>query len=169
MITTREFITIAAWHLFTDPELRAEYTSGDLGARVAILNEILRLEPVIGNLSRWVDEDIVLPAEDGPITIPAGTRMDVAINAANLDPAAVGERPGQICPGRPLPDGVPASGMSFGDGPHKCPGAHIAIHASEIFLTRLFAIPGLRMAKAPRTRIRTEIASYELSKLIVTF
>ncbi|MCW2505202.1 MAG: cytochrome [Actinomycetia bacterium] len=167
MITTREFITIAAWHLFTDPGLREAYTGGDRVGRLAILHEILRLEPVVGNLARWADEDIEVPAGDGTATIPRGARIDIAIATANLDPVAVGPDGTQVCPARSLADGVADSVLAFGDGPHKCPGAHIAIQESEIFLTKLFAVPGLRMVRAPRTRIRAEISSYELQKLIV--
>jgi cytochrome P450 len=167
MITTREFITIAAWHLFSDPGLREAYTSGDRAGRLAILNEIVRLEPVVGALSRWADDDLDIPAGDGTVTIPRGARIDIAIESANLDPAAVGADGGQVCPARPLADGVADSVLAFGDGPHKCPGAHIAIQESEIFLTKLFAVPGLRMVRAPQTRIRAELASYELQKLIV--
>ena len=31
--------------------------------------------------------------------------------------------------------------MSFGDGHHRCPGAYIAIQETDIFLTRLLALP----------------------------
>ena len=82
--------------------------------------------------------------------------------AANLDPAAVGDDPGEVCPARPLADGVGDAGLSFGDGAHRCPGAYIAIQEADIFLTKLFAMPGLRMVREPTVRLRPEIASYEL-------
>jgi cytochrome P450 len=93
--------------------------------------------------------------------------VDVGIAAANLDPAAVGPDAGAVCPGRPLADGVPDSGLSFGDGPHRCPGAYIAIQETDIFLTRLFALPGLRMVQEPTVRLRPEIGSYEVVGLRV--
>ncbi|HLL67331.1 MAG TPA: cytochrome P450 [Micromonosporaceae bacterium] len=168
MATTREFITVAAWHLFTDAGLRTRYLDGDQAARAAILHELLRLEPVVGNLARWTTAELELPGEDGPVTIPAGARVDVVVAAANLDPAAVGDRPTQLCPGRPLGDGVADAGLAFGDGPHRCPGAHIAVQETDIFLTKLFAMPNLRMVQPPRSRIRAMISSYELNGLIVT-
>jgi cytochrome P450 len=167
MITTREFITLAAWHLYTDDALRAAYTSGDESARLAILQEILRLEPVVANLARWTTAEVAIPGEDGPVTIPAGAPVDIGLAAANIDPTVAGTGAEQLCPGRPLPDGVPGSGLSFGDGPHRCPGAHVAIQETEVFLTRLLALPNLRMARPPTVRIRPEIASYELSGLIL--
>jgi cytochrome P450 len=168
MITTREFITVAAWHLFTDDALRRAYVDGDEQARYAILHEILRLEPVVANLYRYATQDIEITGDDGPVTIPTGAKVDVGIAAANLDPAAVGDDPTEVCPARPVADGVGDAGLSFGDGAHRCPGAHIAIQETDIFLTRLFALPGLRMAQEPRTRIRPNIASYELVGLEVT-
>jgi cytochrome P450 len=163
MITTREFITLVAWHLFTDDSLRAAYTGGDDKQRVAILHEILRLEPVVANLARWTTADLRV----GDVTIPAGARVDIGVAAANLDPAAVGEDPGAVCPARPRAEGVGEAGLSFGDGPHRCPGAYIAIQETDIFLRKLFAMPGLRMVTPPRVGIRKEIASYELTGLTV--
>jgi cytochrome P450 len=163
MVTTREFITLAAWHLFTDDDLRRAYVTAEEKERVAILHEVLRLDPVITNLYRWTTEDLHL---DGA-TIPAGAKVDVAIATANLDPGAVGADPGAVCPARPLADGVGDAGLSFGDGAHRCPGAYIAIQETDIFLTKLFAMPGLRMVQEPTVRLRPEIASYELAGLRV--
>jgi cytochrome P450 len=168
MVTTREFITVAAWHLFTDPHLRQAYVEGDEKSRVAILHEILRVEPVVSNLARWMTADVRVDGPDGPVTIPAGARVDIGVAAANLDPAAVGEQPDRVCPARPLAEGVGDAGLAFGDGPHRCPGAYIAIQETDIFLTKLFALPGLTMVQEPRVRIRPEINSYELVGLRVT-
>jgi cytochrome P450 len=159
MITTREFITLVAWHLFSDDDLRASYVDGDEKHRVAILHEILRLEPVVANLARTTTADIPLAT----VTIPAGVRVDIGVAAANLDTDAVGADPGAVCPGRPKADGVADAGLSFGDGAHRCPGAYIAIQETDIFLTKLFALPGLRMVDEPRVGIRPEIAGYQLN------
>jgi cytochrome P450 len=163
MVTTREFITVVAWHLFTDDGLRAAYTGAEEKERVRILHEILRLEPVVGTLLRRTTDEMRL----GDATVPAGALVDVGIAAANLDPAAVGPEPGAVCPGRPLADGVPDAGLSFGDGPHRCPGAYIAVQETDIFLTRLFALPGLRMVQEPTVRLRPDIGSYEVVGLRV--
>lgn len=158
MITTREFIVVAAWHLFSDEALRTAYTTGDESARVAILHEILRLEPVVSTLARRTTADLAVAG----VTIPAGARVDVGLASANLDPGAVGPTPTEVCPGRRMPDGVGGPGLSFGDGPHRCPGSHIALQETEIFLTKLFALPGLRLVGTPTVRFRPAINSYEL-------
>jgi len=161
MVTTREFITVAAWHLLTDDGLRAAYTEGAEKERVAILHEILRLEPVVSSLFRRTTAELQV----GGVTIPAGARVDIGVAAANLDPAAVGTDAGGVCPGRPLADGVGDAGLSFGDGAHRCPGAYIAIQETDIFLSKLLALPGLTMVQEPASRLRAEIASYELTGL----
>jgi cytochrome P450 len=164
MITTREFITLSAWHLFTDDALRASYLDGDEKARIAILHEILRLEPVVANLARTT----TAPIEAGGSVIPAGVRVDIGVAAANIDDSAVGAGPESLCPARVKADGVPDAGLSFGDGPHRCPGAYIAIQETDIFLTTLFRMPGLRMVSEPTVGIRPQIAGYELTGLTVS-
>ena len=163
MITTREFITVVAWHLFSDEGLRDAYVKGSEKERFAILHELLRLEPVVASLLRRTTTEMTV----GGTTVPAGAKVDVSIAAANLDPDAVGADPGAVCPMRDRADGVGDAGLSFGDGAHRCPGAYIAIQETDIFLTKLFALPGLRMVREPQVRIRPEIASYEIVGLRV--
>ncbi|WP_238013916.1 cytochrome P450 [Dactylosporangium sp. AC04546] len=167
MITTREFINLAAWHLFTDDLLRQRYREAAEPERFAILHELLRLEPVVGNLKRRTTAELELPAGDTTVTVPAGALVDVAVSTANLDPVAVGDRPAEVCPARPVDSGVAPAGLSFGDGPHRCPGAHVAIQESDIFLTRLLDLPGVRMVQAPRVAIKPDISGYELRGLTV--
>jgi cytochrome P450 len=163
MVTTREFITVAAWHLLTDETLRERYTTGGDADRSAILHEILRLEPVVADLLRWTTEDVRI----GDVTIPSGARVEVGVAAANLDADAMGEAPGAVCPGRALADGVAGSGLSFGDGAHRCPGAYLAMRETDILLSKLFAMPNLRLIQEPRVTLRPDIASYELKGMIL--
>ncbi|WP_433218619.1 cytochrome P450 [Dactylosporangium sp. CS-047395] len=167
MVTTREFINLCAWHLFTNEELLRRYRQSSEPARHAILHELLRLEPVVGNLKRRTTAPITVPDGDGTTTIPAGTLVDVAVHATNLDESAVGPTPGAVCPGRELAQGVAPMALSFGDGPHRCPGAHVAIQESDTFLTRLFALPGVRMTTVPRITMKPDISAYELRGLRV--
>jgi cytochrome P450 len=124
------------------------------------LHELLRLEPVVGNLKRRTTAAVALP--DGTI-IGAGELVDIAVGMANVDGEAVGGGdPLAVCPARPV-----EAGLSFGDGAHKCPGAHIAIQEADIFLHRLFGLRGLRMVSPPRVSINQEISGYELRGLVV--
>ena len=52
MVTTREFIAMALWHLLTDDGLRSAYAAAYAPARAAVLEELIRLEPVVGHLYR---------------------------------------------------------------------------------------------------------------------
>ena len=161
MVTTREFITVAAWHLLDDPTLLARFRAGDRDDRTTLLNETLRLEPVVGHLQRRAERDVTLPGPDGDIEVSAGDLVDLDIRAANADGATVGDRPLQLVPGRDLPRGVPATLMSFGDGNHRCPGAPIAIMETEIFLTALFA-RDVVAAGPPRVRWNPVSTGYDL-------
>ena len=146
MVTTREFICAAAWHLFTDDALLAAYRAGDEQARFAILHEVARLEPPLAAIKRRTTAPVTLP--DGMV-IPEGERVDVSIAAANLDQAA-------------------APGLTFGDGPHKCPGAYLAIQEADIFLSKLVALDGVALTAPPRVAFNDAFGSYSLHDMVVS-
>lgn len=167
MITTREFICVAAWHLFTDDALRKRYVNGDESERLAVLHEILRLEPVVARLTRRTTGPVEVPGADGPVTVPAGALVDILVDEANTDPEAVGTTPMAVCPGRPATTGRYAAALSFGDGPHRCPGADIAMMETNVFLGNLFALEGIRMLTTPRVTFQDEIGGYVIRGLRV--
>lgn len=169
MVTTREFIVMAAWHLFTDDELRARYRAAAEPERLAILQEILRLEPVIGSLARRTTAAVELRCGGEVTTVPEGQLIDIHLSAANVDARAVGRSPLTLRPGRDIAEGGGAAVLSFGDGPHKCPGANIAVLEADVLLHRLFAMPELTMDAPPRVSFKPDIASYELRGLMVSF
>ncbi|GAB3822836.1 cytochrome P450 [Tessaracoccus terricola] len=139
MVTTREFITMAAWHLLSDDELRAHYLAAPEGERHAVLNEVIRLEPVVGHLYRRATEPF--PVSDGEhrVEVAAGDLLDVCVRHTNTEAATVGAEPFTLRPGRELPRGVDPSVMTFGDGAHRCPGQPLAITETDVLLTRLLA------------------------------
>jgi cytochrome P450 len=163
MATTREFISMAAWHFLEHPVLRAQYLAAPEAERLEILHETLRLEPVIGHLYRRATADIALTSEGAAVVIPQGALIDIEIDAANVDTAVVGAEPLALCPGRPLRgDRVPAMLASFGDGAHRCPGSYLAIQETDIFLRRLLALEGLRIERPPTLTWNELSAGYEL-------
>ncbi len=153
MVTTREFIVMAAWHLLERDDLRARYLEGSEEEQIVLLEEILRLEPIASVLHRR-GADAQLFALD--------------IRAANTDEASTGPCPHAIDPDRHrhMKGGVAA--LSFGDGAHRCPGAQVALHEARLFLDRLLRVPGLRLAQAPRISWRSDLMSYELRDAVVT-
>lgn len=168
MATTREFISVAAWHFLERPELRARYLAAGEEERHAMLQEILRVEPVVGHLFRRTVEDVVVETDGREVTIPAGELVDIHIYAVNADQQIVGEEPLAICPARELSvDNVSPAVVSFGDGHHRCPGAYIAIQESDIFLQRLLVIDTLRMEHPPKLEWSDLTKGYELRDFAV--
>ncbi|MFE6286276.1 cytochrome P450 [Streptomyces sp. NPDC057877] len=167
MITTREFICVAAWHLFTDAELLERYRAAKEPGRLEVLEEILRLEPVVDRLCRRTTAPLTLPTASGTETVGAGELIEVFVADANADPEAVGELPYQVRPGRAPGLGPSAAGLSFGDGAHRCPGAGVAVLEADVFLSRLFALDGVRMTGEPRISFKEDIGGYELRGLTV--
>ncbi len=139
MVTTREFISMAAWHLLDDHALGTRYRAAAQAERLSILNEILRLEPVVGHLYRRAAASFTLTEGHQSWTVAAGDLLDVGVRQANADPDAVGPDALSLCPGRALPPGVNEAGLAFGDGAHRCPGQPLATLEADVLLTRLLA------------------------------
>jgi len=161
MVTTREFITIAAMHLIDRPELSARFIVASEPEQRAILEEILRLEPVIGRLYRRAMAAFDLP--DGH-KVEAGQSFVIDIRSANGDEAAVGACPFHLDPDRKIDSKIGAPAMGFGDGRHRCPGAFIAMQESAVFLRKLLALPGLRVVGEPKMSWNKLVGGYEFAE-----
>ena len=166
MVTTREFIAMASWYLLTDDVLRARYAGAPEAERHAILHEIMRVEPVVGHLYRRATAPITVTDGEDAFTIEPGDLVDVAVRPANADERAVGSDPLAVCPGRPLPSGVHASALSFGDGAHACPGRPLAIIETDVFLRELLG-RSPRLVTAPSIGWDDLIAGYSLRGMVV--
>ncbi|GGJ41755.1 cytochrome P450 [Deinococcus roseus] len=160
MVTTREFIQVAAWHLLEHPRLKDRYLVASEKERMAILGEILRLEPVVGQLFRRMQGDLELQSDNQIFPLKKGDLVVLHVYGANEDTCTVGEQPREVCPHRDLPRGVQAQVMSFGDGHHRCPGAFLALQETDIFLTRFLKLPV--KFKAPQMTWNELIQGYEL-------
>ena len=154
MVTTREFIVIAAWHMFDNDALRARFLESDEAGQIAILLEILRLEPIAAFLYRREAE---------------GSRQIYALctHQANTDPAAVGECPHALDPDRGSKVKGRGEFLSFGDGIHHCPGRQVALHETRVFLDALLRVPGIHLHRAPDIGWSEMLQSYELRNAIV--
>ena len=161
MATTREFIVMAAWHMLERDELRASFVAADEAGKLALLEELLRLEPVVGYIYRRMADDLGV---DGAAP---GTAVAVDVRAANTDADAFGERPREVVPGRKVSAKYGNAGLSFGDGEHRCPGAQVAMLETCLFLERLMAVPGLSLAQAPSLEWNRLVTGYELRNAVI--
>ena len=158
MVTTREFIVMAAWHLLESDAVRARFLTGDEADQLAILDEILRLEPVASVLQRRAAEEMAI----GSGAISAGTLLAVDIRSANTDESVTGPCPYVLDPDRAKRMKAAGGYLSFGYGSHRCPGSQVAMHETRIFLDRLLRVPGIRLEHAPRIGWSDMLMSYEL-------
>jgi len=166
MVTTRELITVGAWHLMTDPALLERFRAASGPERTAIVEELLRLEPVVGHLLRRAQHAVTLEGANGPVEVRPGDLVDVDLRAVNADPAAAGPDGLSLCPGRPLGKGTQPSVMSLGDGHHRCPGGPIAVMETEVFLSALLRRDVVADGP-PRVRWNPVTQGYDLDRLMV--
>jgi cytochrome P450 len=164
MMTTREFIIMCAWHMFDKPGLRERFLNGDEEDQFAILEEILRLEPVASLLHRRAAEQVE-GAQGGDVA--EGEVVCVNLRDANTDEAITGPCPYELDPDRAKRMKVVGPYLSFGDGPHRCPGAQVALHETRIFLDRMFRLPGIRLVSEPDVIWNPQIQGYELRGAVV--
>ncbi len=164
MVTTREFIVMAGWHLLGDDTLRARFSAADEAGQVTILEEILRLEPVAAMLHRRSTEN----ADLGSGTVAADELLAIDIRSANVDPATVGACPLALDPDRTSRVRNVGAYLSFGDGSHHCPGSQVAIGESRVFLDRLLRLPDVRLVRAPDMTWCAGLMSYELRRATIS-
>lgn len=168
MVTTREFMALALWHLIERPALAARYQVAGEEERTAILHEILRLEPIVVQLKRRSEQDIALTTAAGEVAIPAGSLIVVNVQAANADVTLVGDNPHAICPMREMhaPVVMP-SVIAFGDGHHRCPGSYVALQETDVLLMHLLPLPGLRIAHLPEIGWSETASGPELHNFVI--
>jgi cytochrome P450 len=171
--TSRSLLSTAVWLLYRDDAdgatarlrtvLRAEPDRWP-----AVVEEILRFEPPVGEVLRVAAEDVEVHGE----LVPAGGLLGISLLAANRDPACY-ERPDRFEPDRFDADrgaggGVAPAALSFGRGIHHCLGHALArLEARTVLRTIVDRCPDLALhttapAWVPFLRVR-RLAALELS------
>ena len=163
MATTRELMTAAVWHLLDEDALLARYRGSDRDGRVAIIEEVLRVEPVVGHLLRRTTAPLTLDGPDGQVEVPAGALIELDLRAVNADERVVGDDPLAVCPARPMTRAVGPVVLAFGDGHHRCPGAPLASMEAEIFVSALLLHDDVATAGPPRVRWNDVSQGYDLT------
>jgi cytochrome P450 len=164
MVTTREFIVMVAWYMFERPELRKRFLAASEEEQILILQEILRLEPVAALIYRRVHEDLDATSRGG---VAAGARFAIDIRAVHSDDSVVGPCPHMLDPDRAARQNDNGTFMSFGDGPHRCPGWQVALHETRVFIDRLLRVPGIRLEREPDMCWNAMVMGYELRNAVV--
>lgn len=164
MQTTREFISLVAWHMLENEALRARFLAGDHDTKIAILEEILRLEPIVSTLNRRAPADLSARAEG----YEAGRSYALSIRDANIDPAMVGECPLALDPDRKAKQKDQGAFLSFGNGMHRCPGSPLALNETLHLIDRLLRVPGIRLASQPEVKWVPHLATFEIGNVLVT-
>jgi cytochrome P450 len=83
-----------------------------------VVHETLRLRPTTPKIRRRTVADVTLVGRE----IPAESLVILDVVAGNRDPVRFGPHPERFDPDRPVQADVPRWGLSFGAGPHICPG-----------------------------------------------
>jgi len=167
LATTQEFICVVLLHCMKDAKLHEIMLSDNVEARHEALNEILRLEPVIGKIYRKANEPVTVKSAGQAVTIPPGERIAFHIYDVNVDTKAAGEAPEKLHPHREMEKGVYRSMLGFGSGSHRCAGEHLAIAETDVFIHDILKVPGLRIESGPDIIRNDTVEGYEVSNLIL--
>ncbi len=157
--TTWRQLGITIYHLLKQPELWA-----------ACRADRKLIEPAIEEAARWMPTDPVfarLVKEDvelAGVTIPAGSRLDLCLGAANRDPA-VWDNPDQFDIFRER-----KSHLGFGMGPHRCLGMEVAKQEMIVAINGLMdRFPNLRLdTRAPQPELMGGLEQRGMSAIPVT-
>jgi cytochrome P450 len=147
--TTTSALGSMVYHLARRPELRRRLDA-DRGLIPAAVEEFLRLDapaPGVGRTS-------TCPVSMGQVTIAPDERVILYLGSANRDPAAFAN-PDEIdldrYAGRCKPH------LTFGTGPHFCPGAHLARLELSVALSEILDRLGEFRLASPTVRFGSGI------------
>ena len=161
MVTTREFMSMAMLHLLSDLQLRAEYLRAEAPQRIAILSEIIRLEPPVARIFRRVR------ATTPECPYDPGSLVDIDVRHANRDTETFGADAESLCPSRNL-RASERTGLSFGDGAHRCPGSHLALLETDTLVKALLEADA-ELERQPDREFDSLVQGYKLRGFTVRF
>jgi cytochrome P450 len=157
-VTTVRHIAWSILELGRDDAIRATLRA-DPSRLDDFLEEMLRVHPPEPFVERIAARDVRL----GGVRIPEGAEVAVALGLANRDPERFPD------PGRIDLDRRPKGLLTFGAGPHKCPGNKLSRVLAAPTLTALLELaPGFQVLE-PRhvLRVSTDRFAHGLTRLLV--
>jgi cytochrome P450 len=141
--TTTNLIANTLVALAGNPSVQDLAISSDVAAG-RVVDEVLRFDAPVQLTAREASEDLVVAHE----AISHGDRVVLLWGSANRDPATF-QCPDAFDPGRP----ERLSALSFGVGPHHCPGSGLArMQAAMAVRALLQAVGPIRLSQEPSWR-----------------
>jgi len=135
--TTISFISTAVSILAMDVKLQNQLRSNQ-DLIDPFLEEVLRYDAPVQRRPRRVTKDVPV----GDIVLPAGAPVVLLIGSANRDPERFPE------PDEFRIDRAPNPYLSFGAGPHFCPGFQLGkLEARALILSMLNILPPFKLAR----------------------
>ena len=157
-VTTVRHLAWSVLELGRRPELRAAVV-GDAARLDDFLDEMLRVHPPEPFVERIATGKVRI----GGVTIAEGAEVAVAIGLANRDPARYPE------PERIVLDRRPKGLLTFGAGPHKCPGSRLGrVLAAPAIEALLDVMPGFALLEPDHVlRVSTDRFAHGLTRLTI--
>lgn len=134
-----------------------ERIAGDTLLAQRVIQETLRLRPTTPKMKRRAEAG----TEVAGTRIPKDALVILDVVTANRDPKLFGERPGEFDPDRRVDPSVARWGLSFGGGPHQCPGRAVGggfpIPGSfEVDEDHVFGLVALELQAVVRRGVRPD-------------
>jgi len=136
--TTEGMIANAVYHLLANPS-ELGLVRADPSLLTNAVEESLRLEPAAAVVDRYATRDVELAGA----AIAERDLVTVSLAGANRDPATFAD-PNRFDVRR---DNA-RHHVAFAQGPHVCPGMHLARIETEVAVRRVLQLPGLRLDPA---------------------
>lgn len=115
-----------------------------------VVHETLRLRPTTPKIRRRAVAEVTV----GGRTVPPDSLVVLDVVAGNRDPELFGEHPERFDPDRTVHPDVPRWGLSFGAGPHICPGRTVGgglpVPEGELDDDHLFGLVALLLQEVLR-------------------
>jgi cytochrome P450 len=122
-----------------------------------VVQETLRLRPTTPKMKRRAEADTVVAGRK----IPKDSLVVLDVVAANRDPLLFGADPERFDPDRTIDASVQRWGLSFGGGPHQCPGRAVGggfpIPAGfDVDADHVFGLVALELQAVSRRGVRPD-------------
>jgi cytochrome P450 len=111
--------------------------AGDEDKTRSAINELLRFEPPLQLVDRYVAEPMTLRGE----RLRPGDKVTAVIGSANRDDRVFRWKPDVL----DIYRGNANAQMSFGEGIHRCIGAALAARVAPVLISKLLTLPGLKI------------------------